>query len=278
MKQNSIRNSLKFKMFAAIFFAANICFANAQERIKVKGARGMAYISGDVSENQAKERAINEAKIDALKKAHIAEHINASELLLSSQVNNDFAQFFNSDIRSEIQGAVTTYTIVKENKIVNPNINQIEYSVVIDAEVIKYKMRSDFTFKAEVDSVLPVYKNADNLKFSLKTTQDCFLTIFNITDHDASLMFPNIIEKDQQIRKEQKYKFPLESTLLDYALETDKKDEMNRLIFAFIKTRIPFLAAKGDEQLTDNEKIMTWIYSIPPDQRCTVYKQFHILK
>lgn len=265
-------------MFAAIIFAANICLCNAQEIIKVKEAYGMAYISGDVSENQAKERAINEAKIDALKKAHIAEHINASELLLNSQVNNDFAQFFNSDIQSEIQGAVTTYTIVKEDKKVNPNINQIEYSVLMDAEVIKYKTQSDFSFRAEVDSVLPVYKNADNLNFCLKTTQDCFLTIFNITDHDASVMFPNMIEKYQQIQKEIKYRFPLKSTLLDYVLETNKKDEMNRLIFVFTKARIPFLAVKGDEQLTDNEKIMTWIYSIPPDQRCAVYKQFHILK
>ena len=269
---------MKFKMFAAIFFAANICFGNAQEIIKVKDARGMAYISGDVSENQAKERAINEAKIDALKKSHIAEHINASELLLSSQVNNDFAQFFNSDIQSEIQGAVTNYTNVREDKKVNPNINQIEYSVLIDAEVIKYKTQFDFTFKAEVDSVLPVYKNSDKLIFSLMASQDCFLTIFNITDHDASVMFPNAIEKEQQILKEQQYRFPQKGTLLDYVLETNKKDEMNRLIFVFTKTRIPFLAAKGDEQLTDNEKIMTWIYSIPPDQRCTVYKQFHILK
>lgn len=265
-------------MFAAIFFAANICFCSAQEIIQVKAAFGMAYISGDVSENQAKERALNEAKIDALKKAHIAEHINASELLLSSQANNDFAQFFNSDIQSEIQGAVTTYSIVSEDKKVNSNINQIEYSVTIDAEVVKYKTKSDFTFKAEVDSVLPVYKNGDKLIFSMKTTEDCFLTIFNITDHDASVMFPNIIEKEQQIRKELRYGFPLKSVLLDYALETDKKDEMNRLIFVFTKTRISFLAAKGNEQLTDSEKIMTWIYSIPPDQRCVVYKQFHILK
>lgn len=278
MKQNSIHSSMKFKMFAAIWIAANICFCRAQEIIQVKDARGMAYISGDVSENQAKERAINEAKIDALKKAHIAEHINASELLLSSQVNNDFAQFFNSDIQSEIQGAVTTYTIVKEDKIVNPNINQIEYSVLINAEVIKYKTQSDFKFKAEVDSVLPVYKNSDKLIFSLKASQDCFLTIFNITDHDASVMFPNVIEREQQILKEQQYRFPLKWTLLDYVLETNKKDEMNRLIFVFSKIRIPFFAARGDEQLTDNERIMTWIYSMPPDQRCTVYKQFHILK
>jgi hypothetical protein len=265
-------------MFAACILAANIYFCRAQDIIKVKDAHGVAYISGDVSENQAKQRAINEAKINALKKAHIVEHVNASELLLSSQVNNDFSQFFNSDIQSEIQGAVTTYTITNEDKKVNPNINQIEYSIVIDADVIKYKTQSDFEFKSEVDNVLPVYKSADNLKFSIKTTQDCYLTIFNITDHDASMMFPNIIEKDQKLQKETNYQFPLKSNLLDYTLETDKTDEVNRLVFVFTKTRMPYLAIKGDEQLTDNEKIMTWIYSIPPDQRCTVYKQFHILK
>jgi len=265
-------------MFAVIFITANICFCNAQDIIQVREVKGSAFIYGDVSENQARERAIGEAKKEALNKAHIAEHINAYEQLFTVQGNSDFAQFFNSDVQSEIQGAVTAYTIVSEDKKINSAINQIEYSVIINAEVIKYNTQVDFSFKVLVDSIQPLYKNGDKLTFSVKTTQDCFLTIFNVTDHDASVMYPNIIEKDQFIQKEDFYRFPRKSTFLDYELETNKKDEINRLIFVFTKKRIPFLEMNGNDQNTNNEQIMTWLYSIPPDQRCTYYQQFHILR
>ncbi|MCI1640287.1 MAG: DUF4384 domain-containing protein [Bacteroidales bacterium] len=264
-----------------ILIIANFCFCNAQtvpDIIQIKGAEGSAYIYGDVSENQAREKALEEAKIDALKKAHIAEQIGSYEQLYSCQTNNKFSQFFDSNVQSEIRGSILSYTIVSEGQKIDKDIDKIEYAIMIDAEVIKYKTAADYTFTAEVDKILPVYKNEDKLTFSLKTSQDCYLTIFNITDHDASLMFPNIIEKEQDIGKEKEYNFPLKSNIIDYVLETDKENEINRLIFVFTKTRIPYLSAEGDGQTTSREKIMTWIYTIPPDQRILIYRQFHIVR
>jgi hypothetical protein len=264
-------------MFAAILFAANICVCIAQDRIRVKGVVGSAYIYGDISENQAREKAIEEAKKEALKKAHIAENISAYEQLYTTQVNDNFAQFFSSDVQSEIQGAVDSCHITDEHKEINPTTNIIEYKVTLNAEVIKYDTKADYSFKVQVDSIQKLYKQDDKLTFSLKTTQNCYLTIFNITDHDASVMYPNVIEKDQFIPAETQYSFPRKSRLLDYVLETAKDQEMNRLIFVFTKKRIPYLAAKGEEQLTTKESILSWIYSMPPDQRCLFYQQFYIL-
>lgn len=265
-------------MFAALLVAANICCSYSQEHIDVKGAKGIAFIQGDISENKARENAINEAKKNALHKARITEHINAYEQLFSSQVNNDYAQFFSSDIQSEIQGAVASYSIVDETKSIHPTTTQVVYTVVMDADVIKYNTKADYSFRVQVDSLQPLYKNEDKLTFTVASTHDCYLTIFNITDHDASVLFPNCIETDQFIQKEVKTGFPRKKSKLDYILETERKTEMNRLIFVFTKQRLPYLAATGDEQLTEAEKIMTWIYTIPPDQRCIFYSQFHILK
>lgn len=265
-------------MFAAILFAANISCLYSQKHIEVKGAKGIAFIQGDISENKARENALNEAKKNALQKAHITEHINAYEQLFSSQVNNDFAQFFSSDLHSEIQGAVASFNIVDELKSIHPTTNQIVYTVVIDAEVIKYDTKADYSFRVQVDSIQPLYKNADKLTFTVAATHDCYLTIFNITDHDASVLFPNCIETDQFVPKEEKLSFPRKKNKLDYMLETERKSEMNRLIFVFTKQRIPYLAASGDEQLTEAEKIMTWIFTIPPDQRCIFFSQFYLIK
>ena len=62
--------------------------------------------------NQAKYSAINEAKINALKAAGIGENIKSYQLLFSSQEKNEYAQFFSSDIQSEIQGAVASFDII----------------------------------------------------------------------------------------------------------------------------------------------------------------------
>ncbi len=53
---------------------------------------------------------------------------------------------------------------------------------------------------------------------------------------------------------------------------------MNRLIFVFTKTRLVYLWAKGDAQTTTSEKILSWIYAIPPDQRCLIYQQFNVIR
>lgn len=274
---NSCWPLLRAVLVIAWLAITSTCFS--QEIISVSDIKGIGYIAGDVSENQARQNALNEAKIEALKKAHVAEYINSYQTLFNSQANNDYSQFFNSDIQSEIQGAVKSYTIKNEKKQLNTQTDQIEYHVTIDAEVIKYETKADVSFEAIVDGIKGVYNNHDKLVFSLKTTKDCYLTIFNITDKDASLMYPNAMEKAQLFEKEKKYTFPLAADRLDYEMETTQKDkETNRLIFVFTKTPIAYLNISGEMQLTDVEKIFTWIYSIMPDQRRVEYFQFFIVK
>ena len=70
-------------------------------------------------------------------------------------------------------------------------------------------------------------------------------------------------------------KFPPQA---DYELETNLKDkEFNRLIFVFTKTAVPFIKM-NKEQVTTNEAIFNWIYSIMPDQRKVEYRSLVIQK
>lgn len=267
----------KLILVVAIFFATT-SKAFSQQEVTVADVKGVSYIAGDVSENQARQKAINEAKIEALKKAGIGEYINSYQTLFTSQANNDYSQFFNSDIQSEIQGAVKSYNVKSENKWLNDSIKQIEYDVIIDATVIKYDTKPDAAFKANVDGIKGAYNNKDKLVFNVKTAQDAYLTIFSITDSEASLMYPNAVEKSQLFEKEKTYSFPLASNLLDYEMVTQKEKETNRLIFVFTKTPYSYVDIKGDGQVTDAEKIFSWIYSIMPDQRYVEYFPFFIVK
>lgn len=256
-----------------LLFATNNFFA--QKISQVSEIRGTSFITGDVSPNQAKVQALNDAKTNALKKAGIGEHINSYQLLFTSQQKNDYSQFFTSDIQSEIQGAVQSYEIKSEKTYCKSEFEIIS-EVTIDASVIKYETKPDVTFDVNIEGVKGAYNNDDKLTFSIKTTQSCYLTIFNITDKEAFMLYPNAYEKQTKCTPLEVCKYPIAK--IDYTLHTDlKQQETNRLIFVFTKTPIPFVKMDKD-QVTTHENIFTWIYSIMPDQRKVEYLTLSISK
>jgi hypothetical protein len=89
-------------------------------------------------------------------------------------------------------------------------------------------------------------------------------------------MFPNNFEKNNLFNPLNTYQFPIAQ--VDYILETEKKDkEVNRLIFVFTKTLVPFIKM-NDDQLTTSDAIFSWIYNIMPDQRKVEYRSLLIQK
>lgn len=266
------KNNSFFVFFIVFSFSVNLF---AQKVIEVKGIKGIAYINGDVSPNQAKLQAINEAKLNALKAAGIGENIKSYQLLFSSEDNKDFSQFFSSEIQSELQGAIQSYSV--QNQVtVQKNELELYVEVTINASVIKYDVKPDVTFDTNIEGLKAVYNNDDNLSFTLKTTKESYLSIFCISDTDATLLFPNSYEKQFKIEPKKEYTFP--SKTMDYQLHTDlKTNETNRLIFVFTKTDVPFIKMNSD-QITTADAIFNWIYSIMPDQRKVEYHTLLIQK
>lgn len=273
LKWKNCQKSNKLLLFSFLFFLTlNLL---AQKTVHLKGIKGQAFISGDISPNQAKLLAINDAKINALKAAGIGENISSYQLLFNSQEKNEYSQFFTSDIQSEIQGAVESFDIINQTTIRKSDI-ELYLEVTIDASVIKYDTKSDTNFDVFVDGIKGVYNNNDKLTFGVKTSKPCYLTIFNISDTEATLMFPNNFEKNNLFNPLKTYQFPIAQ--VDYILETEMKDkEVNRLIFVFTKTSVPFIKM-NDDQLTTSDAIFSWIYNIMPDQRKVEYRSIIIHK
>jgi hypothetical protein len=262
-------------VFVLVILSLLPCCILAQDTNKLTGVKGVSYISDDITAKQARQLALDDAKITALKAVGIEEHINTYQLLFSSQVNNDYSQFFSSDTQSELQGAVQSYEIKSERRY-QKSENEWIYEVIIDAVVIKFNNKPDAAFDTNVEGIKKVYNNDEELSFSVKATKDCYLTVFNITDENATLLYPNAYERQTQCIAFEVYKFPVAK--IDYVLHTDKNEvETNRLIFVFTKTQIPFVKM-DKEQTTTHENIFTWIYSITPDQRKVDYIALTILK
>jgi hypothetical protein len=259
-------------LFISVFLSLSLF---SQKTVHVEKVWGSAIISGDVSPNAAKLQALNDAKVNALKAAGIGEHINSYKMLFTSQDKKDYSQFFSSDIQSEIQGAVKSYKILSE-KTYCKNDFEIVCDISIDADVIKYDSKADITFNANIEGIRATYQTGESLGFKVRATQHCYLTIFNITDQECSLLYPNQFEKQEKLKGMETYKFP--TVEIDYSLGSNlKQQETNRLIFVFTKSEVPFIKMDKD-QATTQDNIFNWIYSIPPDQRRTEYYTLSILK
>jgi hypothetical protein len=238
------------------------------QHITKVNATGTALIFKDISPNQARELAINDAKLLALRKAGITEHINVYQTLFSTQATRDFSQVFTSDILSEMQGAVKTYEIVSE-KLYCKSENEIILEVALNAEVIRYDSQADPGFDFDLTGIKGIYKNDDALTFRLRCTKHGYLTVFNISDTEASLLYPSSYEQPQLCNAGVDHQFP--KGRVSYVLHTENKlAETNRLLFVFTKTEIPYVK-HNKEQVTSSEDIFNWIYSITPDQRKIEY-------
>lgn len=250
-------------------------WVHAQKTINIKGAKGTGELVGRISYEEARREALNQAKVEALRKAGVSEHLQSYESLFRSELDNDFSEFFSSDIQAELQGAVQNYEIVNHERKVDPETNLFIVEVTIDATVVLYDTKPDPTFNVRVEGIKGVYEVGELLTFSVFATQKCYLHIFSISDTYTSQMYPNAWEIFMEIPANKKVMFPFEQ-IIEYELfKESEKPELNRLILVFTKKPIRFLNhSGGEEQKTSSEAIFSWIYSLTPDIRKVDYQVF----
>ena len=265
----------KAKYFLSLTIYLAFFCAQANKEIKVQNILGEAFVEKDISPNQARKIALNEAKVEALHKAGVGESVSAQNLFFTSESNGDYKDFFSSSSQIEIRGAVKEYIVVRERMYFKDS-KSIVFEIIIDATVIKYNKESDPGFTADIQGLKGFYESNSNLKFSLKVTKDCYLTIFNITDSEAYILYPSTYEKKERLDGLKTYEFPIGK--LDYTLINEtEKTETNRLIYVFTKKDISFIKMDA-EQVTSVENVFSWIYSISPDERNLDYKSYYITK
>lgn len=265
------------KIIVISLILATSLYSFSQEIKKVTGAKGRYIISGNVSEEEATNKALAEAKLNALKLAGVAEHIQSYDMLFKSEVGTKFEEVFMSDMQSEIRGAVRNFDMTAEKGI--DELKNFYIEVTIDAEVILYTVGSDPAFKVRIEGIKQGYQDGEKLFYTVTPTQNCYLTIFNLYEKNATVIFPNPYEQQQLFEAGKSYKFPLTELIDGYDLvKTTKEPEKNKQVFVFTKDNIPYikyLLIDGD-QVTSFGEMSTWIFSISPDKRVSYFESFVI--
>jgi len=258
-------------------FAYLLIFAilpvNAQKKKaehKIKEATGIAIGGAESSLLEIKARALNNAKIDALKQAGIEEHINSYTDYFRSESDNKMGELFTSDVLSNIRGVVTNIEEISFDKEFTAE-GQIKATVKISCTVIEYQTDKDLTFDVWIEKIKGIYRVGDGLEFEIKPTKDCYMRAFMFSPVEDFMLFPNQYEASFQLTELTTQNFP--SFNGTYELDAGgEARELNRLVLVFLKQDIPYTGKIVYKDIID------WIMTIPPDERVIKSFSFDVYK
>ena len=101
--------------FSTIFFLFNVTL-NAQDKLKeivLTNVKGVAVGNDNESIDQITQRAVSEAKIEALKQEGIEENISSFTDYFQSENNDTYVELFTFDILTDLRGAVKAVEILE---------------------------------------------------------------------------------------------------------------------------------------------------------------------
>lgn len=272
-------------MFLVLFMQTGILAA--QQIMKFNGIKGEYIVdsNSDISLKAAFEKAVNEAKMEALRKAGVTENVSSSDIMTSSESGKGFKEEMNSFVSVEINGAVLNDSIVEKKSFTNQFGNLVA-QVLINVDVIKYEARADASFDFKVEGVKEYYENGDLMNFSFLPYSEGYLKIFNVNDSESFIVFPFSSTEypflndtiDQKFKPNKLINFPVNKLMGDpatkqvgYGLSTEAAREHNYLILVYTKQNVPF---KGN---LNYKSVLNWIYRISPDQRKVQFFDFVIV-
>jgi hypothetical protein len=240
---------------------------SAQE-MQVKGVSGQVLIA-NITPEQARERAIDMAKAEALRQAGAEEWVQSFDFLQKREENNKFEEFFHSLTSVQSMGSVVDWKVINENKRLNES-GTLLYEVSLDATVRLYKTRPDPEFQMTVKGIHPVYRHEENMNFEVMPGKDGFLKIFLMDDARAvSVVYPNEHEPSVQMFGKTTRTFP-QSPHFNYEVFTNKNEETNYLFFVYTRKDLPYT---GSDKFAD---FIQYVYTMEPAERFVMMERIEI--
>ena len=194
---------------------------------RVRNITGRCEVTRDISLAQAEERALEDAKLNAMRKAGVSERLWSVTGLINEDDGSEFSQVLSRMTTLEVNGLIT----VKEVNYSEETIDGRRYAVAtIDADVKIVDTEVDLTFQMEVDGLKNVYGNGEAMSFKVCIYgHDAYLTIFWFDDNGGSLIYPSEFDSRMQFRKNAEYTFPLNQGI-EYVMEKlDKSHKMETI-------------------------------------------------
>ena len=169
----------------AVVVSLSASWCLAQETRKVENIKGEWVISNDITPVQAREKAIEQAKAEALRQAGVPEYVTESNLSYKTERNSTLKDIHESLTSIDVSGEISEFKVFKEEKRKNEFENLV-YEVWINATVMLHKTSKDPGFNMNVNGIRESYRSPEELVFEIMPAKEGFLNIF-ILGEDESL-------------------------------------------------------------------------------------------
>ncbi len=235
-------------------------------------AEGSWDVVGDVSPAMAKEKALFEAKKNALRKAGLPTDVRS---LSFSSIAKGEQRYDEEDFNQINSVFIGGSVILKKEPEFKSNYDGNYYTITasIVADVISDKGR-DPEFVMEVKGFDFYYKNDDKLVFSVKPYKDCYLRVFwftNTTTGEGDLLYPiDAFNNDIVLKEKTTYDFPLSSEYevakkkINYRLHIEGDKETNFIFIVATKKKIPYIGE------VNYQNFFKWYHEIDADEKTEI--------
>ena len=189
-----------FLLIILISLIFQSAYSEKAEVIHIENAKGTSVLAGDVSANDARQQALYKAWTNAIEKA--------CGITISGFSSVKDGMFAGEYIEALSNGYIKSYEITDQRCDDRTKVGDTEFifacTVQIKADVICLEGERDLSFSIITELDRPNYKANEELIITLQPSQDCYITIFNLTaDGNVYILYPNefmpakVFEKDK---------------------------------------------------------------------------------
>lgn len=240
----------------------------------------------NITPEKAKEIAIQKACERAIE---FYSGIEISGRTLNIQAENQnqiLIDNFSSITQQTSNGIITEKELLKDEMISNGN--QLLKVVTIKLKVEKQKGEKDPSFQITANLNREYFKDVEEMELSVKSSKDCYLTIFNICSNDSVyVIFPNEYRKSNFLKSGENFRLPNSDDkkiglYFPVNLLPNKNEDVELIKVIATKQKIDFssvysFSAYGTYQ-TAYIDLQNWLLKIPRNEIEEVDLQYFIGK
>lgn len=243
------------------------CLADNRE-VKVTGVVGEWMQTPDMTGQQVEDRALLEAKKNALRQAGVPEKVWSVFGMLETETSSTFMEAYSNVSFITINGNVNVLSQSQEWILKGEGDMKMPFrKVTIDASVrVNDDIDEDPAFAVSVSGISPVYNDSTQLHSTFQVFgSDYFLKVFYFNDKEAMMVYPHPSSPESyrlQYQRDEIYDFPVKGAKVTMTKSDQSVDvEHGLMIYVATKNNRPYVGGN------DPESILQWIFGIPADER-----------
>ncbi|MBC8384751.1 MAG: DUF4384 domain-containing protein [Candidatus Cloacimonetes bacterium] len=200
----------KFLLIIILFFYISFIQSKQPEILKLENNLYQITTSvfiENITPEQAREKAVSEACKLAIEQVSGIEITGRTSLIQAESNDRITLEHFSKLTNQTINGIILEKEIIKEENIVENNL--VYKTVTVKLKAGKQTGEKDPYFNVDATLNKDYFRNGEEIQFEIKSSKDCFITIFNICSNDSVyVIFPNLYRKDNFLETNETFILP----------------------------------------------------------------------